>query len=351
MENLPGKFQLVRHQDLHKALSDDHYSVDDLETTALKDVRVEGNSVPVIGLGRFCLRTGRVVTLQCNLVGTETREQLATVGGTAFLNESEWARTGSSVRVEPEDWPPPAAPPLDGPLRPGAQTGAVIPRLDQRAARERHPLSDPQFPYRVRIMVNGRERRGTAVGNDWYVSLSKGEVYQIRVENRDQDRVFLRLLVDGLNTLPDKPAAKDIAVEPAGAKPTRLPAQRVNLDEAFPWLLEPSGQGQTARPYAIKGFYSKTGEPAEWNEFEVVDAAMSVAAHRQFTDQIGLITAAFYSFVGTRGGPGTGFGKRQTGTTAQYKYREEDVGRLLAVVNIHYVEPKDLPKLQAAARR
>jgi hypothetical protein len=72
-----------------------------------------------------------------------------------------------------------------------------------------------------------------------------------------------------------------------------------------------------------------------------------LAARQQFTEQIGLITAAFYApKAGSRGrlpstlGPGTGRGKD----------REEEVplyegvvpGDLVAVVHLRYVEPETL---------
>ena len=56
---------------------------------------------------------------------------------------------------------------------------------------------------------------------------------------------------------------------------------------------------------------SQTGEKGDLNEFKVVDAAQSVAARQQFTDQIGIITAAFYDPPVQSRGLGTGLGEQR----------------------------------------
>lgn len=86
-------------------------------------------------------------------------------------------------------------------------------------------------------------------------------------------------------------------------------------------------------------------------EFKVVDADASVAARKNFTDQIGLITAAFYhkyvppaydderSMItsGARpgAGAGTGFGREQQQNLDVRAYVKP--GDLWAVINIRYV--------------
>jgi len=196
MKDLGDGFTIVPHKDLHKTLSTDRYSIDDLHTAAARGLSVNDAALLVIALGRFSLRTGRVITLQCDLVGTERQETLATAGGTALLNESEWAMLGRSVAVKPADRPAPSS---DNSVPREAQIGATVASLDQRAATKPHPVLDPAFPFRVKILVDGQEREATVQDNNLYVALAKGEVYKIRVETRASHRAFLRLLVDGLN--------------------------------------------------------------------------------------------------------------------------------------------------------
>ena len=131
-------------------------------------------------------------------------------------------------------------------------------------------------------------------------------------------------------------------------------APRVNMDEALAWQLDPAAANVVRNPatgqptWAIRGFFSDTGirdgnhpdeiHQAELRKFLVVDAAQSLAAREQFTDQIGIITAAFYSAVpvGERRGVGTGLGDLRHEEVAQgATVMPKD---LLAVVTIRYVD-------------
>src|SRR5512142_562295 len=60
--------------------------------------------------------------------------------------------------------------------------------------------------------------------NEWVVPLKRGEAYQIIVEHRSRLPVCMRLLVDGLNTLPERERTKGVVTEVWG-----MP---VNLQEA-----------------------------------------------------------------------------------------------------------------------
>ncbi len=66
-------------------------------------------------------------------------------------------------------------------------------------------------------------------------------------------------------------------------------AARVHLDRTS---LDPRSPKSTANIF--RGFVSETGKSGEWRFFTVADARDSLAAQRQFTDQLGIITAAFY---------------------------------------------------------
>ena len=43
-------------------------------------------------------------------------------------------------------------------------------------------MQDPNFPYRIKMMIGGQERKGVFRGNDYFVPVRKGEVYEIWVE-------------------------------------------------------------------------------------------------------------------------------------------------------------------------
>jgi hypothetical protein len=70
-------------------------------------------------------------------------------------------------------------------------------------------------------------------------------------------------------------------------------------------------------------------------EFTVVDAQESLAARRKFTDQIGLITAAFYEPKLARGDLGTLPGKERDALIR--RCADAVPGSLIAVVHLNYV--------------
>jgi hypothetical protein len=291
--------------------------------------------MPALVRGTLSGRQGRKVNLRCRLLQTSGDELLVSVGGTAWLKESEWAMLGRSAQVRPEDRRPTTnAAPQEEPASQNdvAVQNQVVAKLDERSEGA-HPLLDPKFPYRVKFMVGGKERKGAFRGNDLFIPVRKGEVYEIWVENHSGQKVFMRLLVDGLNTLP----------EPAGTKGvvTYEIAQRVNLDSARAWLLNPADQAvkiQGIPTWAVRGFVSSTGTQGQGKlrEFLVVDAEKSLAARRKFTDQIGLVTAAFYAPAGSSRRVGTGLGNERVEEIREVK--DGQPGNLLAVVHVRYVD-------------
>jgi hypothetical protein len=166
-------------------------------------------------------------------------------------------------------------------------------------------------------------------------------VYWIHFENRSPHVVLLRLLVDGRNTLPEEVQAKEVRVEAVERKRRLAADQTVSLAEARHWHIEPGkGDGEPGRLYAIQGFYSEVGEAGTYREFTVASAPESLTERERFGDQLGLITAAFYAPKGGARGLMTVPGKEQQQKLRMYK--ATDLGDLLAVVNIHYVEPEAL---------
>jgi hypothetical protein len=319
MERSAGKYGLVDPRRLQTALASQGFKLADLGSPdALARLSGGAGGMPVMALGTLRNRSGRVVNLQCRLVQTEGDEVLGSVGGAASLNESEWGMLGRSVAIRPEDRKPEVP---SGPQPPRPLVDQVVDQIDRRA-KSPHPLKDPGFPYRVKMMIDGHEREGIFRGNDLFIPVHKGEVYEIWIENHSKKLTLMRLLVDGLNTLPEKDATKGVL--------TYIVGKRVNLDDARCWVLDPADGDVNA----VRGFVSQTGAEGELREFVVVDADQSLAARQQFTDQIGLITAAFYAPASASRGVGTGAGKRRKETIETMA--EVRPGSLLAVINIRY---------------
>ncbi|MFZ5830937.1 MAG: caspase family protein [Planctomycetota bacterium] len=320
-----NQYTVVGQRRLQSALQSQQMTIDKLASpTALKQLSEGAGGMPAIALGTLRSRAGRVVNLQCTLMLTADDAIAGVAGGTALLNESEWAMLGRSVVIETSDRPAP------GLLEEGTDlTARFISRLDDKADGP-HPMSNPNAQFRASVVVGGQPRKPTFKGNDMYVPVRKGETYEVWIENLSDQVVMLRLLVDGLNTLPQEEGeAKGID--------TYVVAPRVNLDDARAWVLDPK---QTRR-WAIRGFVTETGAQGKLREFKVVDADASLAARRQFTDDIGIITAAFYSTSEARGGTyGTGFGAERGEDLTERNDRR--VGNLLSVIHIRYVDPSAL---------
>jgi hypothetical protein len=324
-----GKFSVVDRKRLMKALNDQNFGLADLSSTsALQELSTRTDDMPVLAHGTLRGRHGQLVSLECKLTETTGDATIASVAGTAFINESEWAMMGLSGEVKPEDHTAPST---------GDQADGdpdVIDGLDERAENGLHPCVDPKFPYRVFLVVDGKERQGKVVGTDYVVGLRKGEKYQIWIENRkpqsQRSPVMMRVLVDGLNTLPEKLDTKGLV--------TYEWARRVNLDDARTWELHPNRD-----KVAIAGFVTKvdnSGKPdmrGEMREFLVTDLEKGLAARQHFTDNVGMITVAFY---GTDSG-----GRRGISTTggdaisARFDAaRGYQIGDMLGAVNIRYVD-------------
>ncbi len=311
-----GSYSVVDRRKLAAALAQRPLSIEQLGSTdALSALSERAGGMQAVALGTLRSRAGRVVTLQCKLLATNTDDLVTSVGGTAWLNESEWAMLGKSANLPLADRPSPGS---------GDPQDLAVITLDDRA-KGPHPLADPNFPFRVAIKVGGQERSGTVQGNDYVVTLDKGEVYELSVENRSGELVLMRLLVDGLNTLP-----QPVRDEEKGLATFEV-AARVNLDEARHWILDPA---QNER-FAIRGFVTEAGTLGKLRQFVVVDAAQSAAARKQFTDQVGLITAAFYAPRSDRA-VGTDLGEEQSEVVTLRGGTQ--VGELLSVVHIRYVE-------------
>jgi hypothetical protein len=312
-----GKFSVIDRRKLQTALSAQKFEVSDLGSAdALKQLSLRVGGMPALVQGTLRSRAGRVVTLQCKLVQTGSDELAGSVGGTAVLNDSEWGMLGTSVAVGPNQQMP-VDPPSNGP----------------------HPLSDPIFPFPVHFKINGQERQGYARGNEWLLPVKPGEIYTIEVENRSTQLACMRLLVDGLNTLPEWDRSKGVDTFTWG--------KRVNLDEARHYILDPS----VSRIFGVRGFATETGARGKYRDFVVAPAEKSLAARRRFTDQIGLITAAFYSQAvisrdadslpsslggGGRGGLGTDAGEEHAADLTERT--GVDIGRLIAVVHVRLVD-------------
>lgn len=333
MDMAGSNYRVVDHKRLGEALAKSRFSTVDLASnsalSSLSKNTVGG--MPLLVEGKMSARKGQRLKMEVRLVETIGDDALDSFGGVVALNESEWAMRGRSVEVHPEDHQPKSTLPGE---KPSSIEATVIERIDERADSSPHPMLNPKFPYRVSVRVKTpvggqeqwRERQAVFKGNDMIVQLRKGEVFGIFIENRTNESVVMRLLVDGLNTLPEK-AQKGLMVEAWG--------QRVNLDSARHWVI----YGNTTP--AVLGFVTQAELNGELREFQVADVSDSLAAQQNYTDQIGLVTAAFYKPVSDNS-QARAIGVRAGDARKQRFEVSKGIGpgNLFGVVNIHYVEAK-----------
>jgi len=180
-------------------------------------------------------------------------------------------------------------------------------------------------------MIGGRERPGICRGNKWLVPVRTGEVFEIHIENKANKLVCMRLLVDGLNWLPEPgehPEDKGLQ--------TFVWGKHVSLDKARHSSLDPA----VSRTFPVQGFAIQTGEEGKVRKFVVSDVRNSLAGQRGFTDQAGLITVAFYEPAG----PARGRMAVRDGEEIKVRFKDRDVpiGEQIAVVYIQLVDADEV---------
>lgn len=364
-----SSYSVIDSRRLQNALSSLDFGVDDLgDPDRMQELSKQLGGTPYLALGMLRERVGRQINLQCRLVEAAQGGVMGSAGGLALISDSDWISLGKSAalkknkkkQVEPA--PRPDEPNTEGQDAPSTNVvpdnggGVILPPatddvddLDEESDKP-HPLSRTDFDFPVRLIVNGQEREGVFHGNNYYVPVRGGEVYSVRLANKSGKKAILRMLVDGLNWLPQKLLDKGVDVMEI--------APRVALSEARWSLMDPS----VAPVFEIGGFATATGTQGAWREFKLVDAKESLAARKKFTEQVGIITAAFYealepepepSFAGADRGllgaaPGLGTDAGQERKAKLELAKKHEVGRLLAAVNIRYVDAAELAEMQQA---
>jgi hypothetical protein len=182
------------------------------------------------------------------------------------------------------------------------EAGVVDAMLAQQ--HDPHPLTSKtaRFGIRIRLMKRGVEvadrecpMRFVGGGSKAFVELKSGDIYQIEIENNTKYLAFLRLLVDGQNTLPEPVICSDgQPKKDEWGREVVLQHQRVSPNRARYWAIPPGKR-------TVSGFYSfidPTGKrDSEYNGFQVVSAEDSVAGMSGNVEDAGTISAYFYDAV------------------------------------------------------
>ncbi len=201
-----------------------------------------------------------------------------------------------------------------------------------------HPRDIDGFPYSFDILVDGKIRKPRGFdgvhGKSYVVELNPGENYTVVLNNKSNKPVYCALYIDGMNSIDKK------RQEPADTEARRH------------WYLKAdSGVRHIAGWYSIDR--DKDNKPTDshfYNKFEIVPRDESVAFGEGFEDNIGMITAVFYtvgmngieepddSALRGRGIPkadfGTGSGER-IDQSLQFS-KQPNPGLMLGAVTIYY---------------
>ncbi|NUQ64836.1 MAG: hypothetical protein HUU20_20425 [Pirellulales bacterium] len=263
-----------------------------------------------------------------------------TLSDAAYMGESwelrRWTPGGIvSVGLDPKPFANTYLPFAPGPYNEENQYRAIL--------RNRpHPLVDSQCPYRMSIVVDGQQRPWVPVKDRFYVALEPGDTYQIRVESASPRPAYLSLFVDGINIL------GKTREHPSASK--------------F-WHLAAGQKSQFA------GWTTGSGGQYKQEEFIIAPADSTVAAGQGFGQQLGMITAVYYT-VGLDGLPeppaeqpesplsmtlgasmadtfGTGAG-RESELTLEEKSGPER-GIILAAMTIYYAPSAQVDAMKQAA--
>ncbi|MGL4594326.1 MAG: caspase family protein [Thermoguttaceae bacterium] len=396
-------FKIVAREAIEKALKDKGIGSDDLLANTISEAKITFGDKPMESyvVGTIESQHGAQVRFRCSLVSVDNIEKLNTPRGTAILSESEWAMLGRNAAIPPEvpqelleeepisvvqaninvtnpvDYLPspqnPRAdykPPVTESLKPIRV--ARVAWIDTMAQKTPNPLTISKRPIDAGIEIknaNGTFTKKSLVfkENDAFVPLQQGDVYRIFVRNNEKNTIAARILVDGLNTLPQKlervidkfqaiEELDDTPKPPTAEPPVEPPAEltgtseivieeveemapRVNLETARFWLLPPQTNCN------IPGFFEKVGSNAIGREFRVTEAPNALATQKDFTDQIGIITIAYYSTKAidpaTRGRRKPGSFGTEAGEMfrANVRVRNDlEIDELLGVIQIRYGE-------------
>ncbi len=349
--NLPAYCAERVHVELKK-LADDAYCVlsTDSLSKAAKGLQVEalGNPARMEPLRRdegidalitgVLRRRGTNMNVQCDLVSTEDGASLATPSGVLPLSEDLVGDCGGSFTTSGR--------PEGGPYN--------VEVVNHAQSDRDHPMllrGEDAFPFQVEVwsvlaedekritkntprkrkdFVVTSQRPTTADGKitrELLIAASENELFEIRIQNHYREKAAATVLVDGINILGQK---------------------RERLGKAWSWLLEPSDDPEQPCTHTFEGWYlpkgevTASGDPSDFamKRFRFVDVADSVAMRQNFGDSIGMITAAFYAERGRALGSGEGPEEAR-----ELKCENFNAGRLLGVINIRYVDERELDRL------
>ena len=226
----------------------------------------------------------------------------------------------------------------------------------------------PDFPLEIQVKNKEgiyQKRNIITIEGKHYVPLEKGDIYQVVLWNTTTREVGFRVLVDGMNTHPERESTIIPGEElPKGFSTMKsrsgnyVGQKQIPLSEANFWILKPTpvkSDGSLPTGAQIKGFYSKIGENSVYREFTVAEKEASKAAGAGLKNEIGFITIGIYELLPKQRGSldngvnsselGTKEGaERQGGEVKVFKGMETK--STLSLLHIRYITQEQLKAIR-----
>lgn len=264
-------------------------------------------------------------------VSTEISDK-KTLLDSAFTGESWVARlVDREGTVSPVGLQPPGPDAGETPIQPnGAPSENDLPATAITPGQQ-HPLTRDDLQFGFDVQVAKQDVRTAKIGEDIYVAVEEGDTYTLRVWNKSPKPVYMGMYIDGINT---------IGKELEG--PAFTPANRM-------WYLAPAPGKRRIGGFLTIGVAGATEQTEE--KFLVSSREESIAAGKNFTDRLGIITAVVFDFVpldGAKAIPSIG---TKAGEKSQIQVREWGTGKrgaVLAAISVRYCTNAELDALIAA---
>ncbi len=330
-EKSKGKFEVAEMDKVYQSLAKLNFSIDDLKSSRnVRKLGKEIGSVDGLIIPKFDENMAEPTfdNYKVDLVKRTNNikrgnsihvKKGITLSDAAYQGESWWLREWKDDQLLDRG--------LIG-LSDGLEFG-IGPKFEhwQYEKLQREKLKHPHLeksPFDFAILVDGKVRPPQRFGNRFAVELSRGEVYKIRLRNDSIKNAYVAVYIDGVIVI-DGIKLKDGELDPASM--ARIEPGDLKLWRHF--------QVKSQTSATLPGWYQlkvdksekRTGETMI-HEFKIVDRQQSAGAGTSFNENIGLITAIFYtqgmdgipqpspdriSSIKSRGfsqGDGTGLGNR-----------------------------------------
>ncbi|MDR2755926.1 MAG: caspase family protein [Planctomycetaceae bacterium] len=379
---LPNGYDSVHHQKMKLTLEEHGLSVEDVYSGKIEQAigtikYVDTKKVSSFIVGKISsISPNGIVEISCELNGLPNITVLGTFSGHVQLSQAELAgmkRSTQAPQLADSSAKLTAIAPnhaVNPEYRPGLTATETVDSVTQTSSVPLVPLDATMAKlFGVTFVVKRGNRfvpvRPIPQGDKTYIPLEHGDIYRIQIENPTTETVMIRVLVDGLNTLPEKieepEKVKFVAVATTNTMQYIESLKNAgaiivqNEENEFFQVAAPSGL-DCARPWIVKpkmkveipGFFHHVGAKGDYKELRVTNTRFSIGGQTNFTDQLGLITVGFFTAVSTDS-PAGNLQERRVGTGMGYGFRQNVVvndslmiGGLLETQQYYYAPRKDI---------